>query len=310
MKPATKEVWRQGEAGLLEYFGPDKPMPAITPGDADAYKVFLKTKLASHGGHPRAARPATRKGSPKAKPKKPKEQRRLALYTIRKRLQFATMIFRAAKRSRLIQENPFEGVSVKKPKQRAKQRFITREQTERLLDKCPNSHWRSIVALARYGGLRCPSEVLSLRLDDIDWERNRILVHAPKTEHHPGRETRLIPLFPELRAILAEALEIAGDGAVYVVDERMRLSSLCDAGWRNTNLRTTFLKIIARAGLTAWPRPFHNLRSSRQTELEQQFPSYVVCEWLGNSRGRPRALLAGDRRSLHRRHRDAGCEPA
>src|SRR4030095_12269340 len=28
---------------------------------------------------------------------------------------------------------------------------------------------------------------------------------------------------------------------------------------------------------------FHNLRSSRQTELAEQFPSHVVCDWLGNS---------------------------
>jgi hypothetical protein len=28
---------------------------------------------------------------------------------------------------------------------------------------------------------------------------------------------------------------------------------------------------------------FHNLRSTRQTELTEQFPSHVVCDWLGNS---------------------------
>ncbi len=55
------------------------------------------------------------------------------------------------------------------------------------------------------------------------------------------------------------------------------------AGWRNCNLRTTFEKIVKRAGLTPWPRLFHNLRSSRQTELAERFPSHVVCDWLGNS---------------------------
>jgi hypothetical protein len=33
-----------------------------------------------------------------------------------------------------------------------------------------------------------------------------------------------------------------------------------------------------------WPRLFHNLRASRQTELMQNLPIHVVCEWLGNSR--------------------------
>jgi hypothetical protein len=54
-------------------------------------------------------------------------------------------------------------------------------------------------------------------------------------------------------------------------------------GWVNCNLRTTMQKIVTRAGLTPWKRLFHNLRASRQTELEDRFPSHVVCKWMGNS---------------------------
>ena len=42
-------------------------------------------------------------------------------------------------------------------------------------------------------------------------------------------------------------------------------------------------KIIRRAGLDPWPKLWQNLRASRQTELEEQFPSHVVCQWMGNS---------------------------
>jgi len=35
----------------------------------------------------------------------------------------------------------------------------------------------------------------------------------------------------------------------------------------NQNLRTTFEKIVTRAGLVLWPKPFQNLRSTRETEL-------------------------------------------
>ncbi len=52
---------------------------------------------------------------------------------------------------------------------------------------------------------------------------------------------------------------------------------------RNANLRTQFLRIIKRAGPSAWPKLFHNLRASRQTELTARFPLHVVCEWIGNS---------------------------
>ena len=55
------------------------------------------------------------------------------------------------------------------------------------------------------------------------------------------------------------------------------------SGWRNCNLRTRFLKILKRAGVQKWPRLFRNIRSSRQTELAEIFPSHVVCAWMGNS---------------------------
>ncbi len=51
----------------------------------------------------------------------------------------------------------------------------------------------------------------------------------------------------------------------------------------NCNLRTQFLRILGRAGVSAWPRLFHNLRSSRETELVREFPIHVVCKWIGNS---------------------------
>jgi integrase len=251
VKSATKEVWRQGETGVIDFFGGDKPMRDVTPGDADRYKLHLIGKG-------------------------------LAPMTVRKRLQFATMVFRAAMRRRLIVDSPFADVSIKASMPN-RERFITADETAKLLEACPDHNWRAIVALARYGGLRCPSEVLSLARDAIDWEQGRIRVASPKTEHHPGKESRLIPLFPELVEPLLTALEEAPEGAVYVVDERFRKAAVGPAGWRSVNLRTTFEKIVKRAGLTRWPRLFHNLRSSRQTELAERFPSHVVCDWLGNS---------------------------
>ncbi len=117
----------------------------------------------------------------------------------------------------------------------------------------------------------------------MDWDRGRLTVTSPKTEHHPGKDTRVIPLFPELRPILEEAFDAAPEGAVYAVNERYRRGSQGPNGWRNCNLRTTFEKIIRRAGLTPWPRLFHNLRSSRETELAERFPIQVVTAWPGNT---------------------------
>jgi hypothetical protein len=45
-----------------------------------------------------------------------------------------------------------------------------------------------------------------------------------------------------------------------------------------------FYGVIDSFGLVSgWPRLFHSMRASRQTELQREFPLHVVCSWLGNS---------------------------
>jgi hypothetical protein len=53
--------------------------------------------------------------------------------------------------------------------------------------------------------------------------------------------------------------------------------------WIGTSIRTTFEKLIHRAGMFAWPRLFHNLRASCETDLYQRFPAHIVAAWMGRS---------------------------
>lgn len=50
-----------------------------------------------------------------------------------------------------------------------------------------------------------------------------------------------------------------------------------------SNLRTQLERIIARAGLTPWPKLFQNLRATCATELVAEFPAHVAAEWMGHS---------------------------
>lgn len=102
----------------------------------------------------------------------------------------------------------------------------------------------------------------------------RIIVHSPKTERYKDQESRVIPLFPELVAPLREVFELAKPGTVPVITRYRQATQ---------NLGTTFVKIIKRAGLVPWPKPFQNLRSTRETELMEIFPSHVVVSWIGHS---------------------------
>ncbi len=243
IKPSTRCNLEQVRRNLVDYFGADRLLASITPGDADEFRVNLLGKLGEN--------------------------------TVRRNCGRAKQFFRAAVRKKLIVENPFadmKGCAVKATTDRMY--FVTQEVAEKVLKACPDAQWRLLFALSRYGGLRCPSEHLALRLDDVDWERDRITVHSPKTEHHEGKESRQIPIFPELRPYLNEVWDEAPPGTEYLIT-RYRSG--------NANLRTQLERIIRKAGLQPWPKPFQNLRSTRETELAERFPMHVVCAWIGNT---------------------------
>ena len=243
VKPRTRELFEQTRRNLLAFFPADKQLASITAGDADGWRLYLK-------------------------------EQGLADNTIRRRCGRAKQFLKAAVRRKLIPENPFEDLKSHVQGNPDRFYFVSREEAAQVIEACPDAEWRLIFALSRYGGLRCPSEHLALRWEDINWEHGRIHVQSPKTEHLPGGESRLVPLFPELRPFLQDAFELAEPGAEFVVT-RYRSG--------DKNLRTQLNRIITRAGLKPWPKTFQNLRSTRETELAEQFPVHVACAWIGNS---------------------------
>ncbi|QOV90662.1 tyrosine-type recombinase/integrase [Humisphaera borealis] len=249
VKAGTKVAYEQVRRDLIKYFGADKPVSSIGPLEAEEWRQWLAGRLIARTGRP------------------------LSAATVNRRVKTCRQLFKRLRKWKLVTENPFEDVQSGSQRNKARERFITREQTQRVLDACPNIQWRVIVALSRFGGLRCSSEHSRLKWEHIDWERGRFLVHSPKTEGYAGKATRWVPLFPELRTILLEAFAEAEDGQQYVVKN-------LDA---QVNLRTPFLRILKQAGLDPWPRLFHNLRATRQTELMDEFAPHVVCSWLGNT---------------------------
>jgi integrase len=243
VKPATATVYGHTRRNLVEHFGADKLLRDITPGDADEWRLSLV-----NAG--------------------------LADNTVRRRSGIAKQFFTVAVRRKLISSNPFADLVAVIKANTSRLYFVRRDEARKVLDACPDAQWRLLFALSRYGGLRCPSEHLALRWGDVDWERSRITVRSAKTEHHVGGDKREIPLYPELLPYLRDVFEEAEPGAEYVIT-RYRES--------NANLRTQLNRIIRRAGLEPWPKLFQNLRSTRETELAEEWPMHVVCRWMGNS---------------------------
>lgn len=117
----------------------------------------------------------------------------------------------------MIDENPFCDVAIPHADVKARQRYVPKESIKRLIE-IANPSWQAILGLARYGGLRCPSEVVSLRWDHINWAQGRITVPSPKTERY-GKGTREIPLFPDLKSVLTQVRELQDPGNAYVVGD-------------------------------------------------------------------------------------------
>lgn len=242
-KPRTIINLKQARKALVNYFGEGKSLAAITAGDADAFRLALLGKG-------------------------------LADNTVRRACGRARQYFRAAIRRELVQRNPFDGIKCAVGANPDRLYFVSQKESEKVLAACPDAEWRLIFALSRYAGMRCPSEHLALRWGDVDWEHNRMTIRSPKTEHYEGKASRLVPIFPELLPHLRDAFEAAEPGYEYIITR-------CRDG--STNLRTQLERIIRRAGLQPWPKLFHNLRATRETELAETFPLHVVCAWIGNS---------------------------
>lgn len=253
-KSPTHITWKQAIRNLNEFFGVDRPLVTITPGDADDFRRSLL------GG----------------------QLGKLARSTVGKRLQIANQFFRDARKRKLITENPFDEVTVSRKHDESKDRFVSREDTLRLLRFCDPT-WKMIVALSRFGALRAPSEVCSLEWSAIDWEAGEMIVRSPKTEHHPNGERRIVPIFPELRPYLDEAQALAPDGAVLVVDPKYRRKANGPNGWGGVNLQTHLDRLVVRAGLKPWPKPFVNMRASRATELACEYGLKDAAQWCGHS---------------------------
>lgn len=243
VKQTTKLARRQATDSLLSHFGEKRPAATITPEEAAQWhRSLIDSKLA------RA--------------------------TISKRVKNARMVFARGVQWKLLTEDPLRGIKRGSEVNADRLKYIPRETIRKVLDECPDDHWRGIVALSRFAGLRCPSEVALLRVGDVNIATQRLSVRSPKTEGHAGRGIRIVPIDRELLPILERLVDAAQVG------EELLLPRLRDA---RKNLRTHFERIIARAGVAPWDRLFQNLRASCEMDWAELVPVHAAAAALGHS---------------------------
>ncbi len=244
VKEATKRKWRDCEGKLTAFFR-GQFINEVTVHQAKNFRVYLQSVSG------------------------------LSENTIRRHIGIVRQFFNSAIDAKLIKDNPFRGQSVSVRANPARFYFVKPEMALKVLEVCPDSSWRLIFGLARWGGLRCPSEVLRLKWQDVDFEHSRFTVHSSKTEHHADSGIRTVPMFPELRPLFQDAFDKAQEGDIY-----------CITRYRDdANLSPQMRRIVKQAGIDVWPKIFQNLRSTRETELFKMTNGNVkaVCSWIGNS---------------------------
>ncbi len=239
---------------LQAYFGADRSLDALTPSDAADWRAWLASQTWGRN---------TRNGvKPSGRP--------LSEATVRLYIRYAKLVFRAAVERELILHNPFSKLP-SRTTAAVRSRYITPQDADRILTACPNPAWKALFSLARFAGLRTPSEACAITWGDVDWERGRLNVRSVKTERYVGHERRVVPITPKLMGILQEAFDQAAEGQVRIVPLSVR------------NLHRRFAGIVKRAELKPVARPFQVLRQSCATELAMSFPQKAVAVWLGHS---------------------------
>jgi integrase len=179
-----------------------------------------------------------------------------------------SMLLRFGVRSRLLSVNPFDGVkrgSFVTPHKA----YVDAQTCRDLIDECPDLESKLVVAFARFAGLRTPSEPRVLLWKDVDWSGRRFRCDSPKTG------PRVIPIVPEVMQLLEQQFEAVPEGTELVLPG-MAISE-------RTTYSHRISRIVDRLNLERWPRLFHSLRASRQTDWNEVFPAHVTALWMGNS---------------------------
>lgn len=249
---ATRLTYEHGKSNLIDFFGPQKPLRDITSGDAEEYRDHLASLYSDA--------------------------------TCRRRVALAKQFFERATKKQLLSTNPFgdiKGLAVRANQER--QFVVTEEMIQKLMPVLPSAEWKLAVAMARYGGVRIPSEILTLNWLDVDWPGKKIRITSPKTATK-GKTHRYIPLWESIRPYLLTCQKGAtSNGLVFEQLNKLGKKTRHDTNTHGLNLRTQLIRFIERAGLKVWEKPWQNMRATRATELVHKHPAHLVNAWLGHT---------------------------
>ena len=200
-----------------------------------------------------------------------------AVATVRRHVRTAKSIFGARKHGAVgrgfVQENPFgllDSASVEGPVV-----YVTEEVAERVIEALPHWSLRNAFALARYCGLRCPSEMRGMVWDDVKWDRRRIEVHDVKRSRvESAKSVERTPLLdPRAEKWLLKGWDSCPE----------RVNLVCPKLPSKSNLARAVHEAIKEAKVPRWINLWKSLRQSAENDWARAgHPQAVVSRWIGH----------------------------
>ena len=240
LKPESLRKLKQTGEKLLAYFAPQTSLRQITVQQSAEWREHLKglklsdVAIKTHSGN-------------------------------------AKGIIEEAVRRKLIEDNPFQYLK-SGPTPSRYNRYVTPDEISQIIEACPNSEWRLLFGLARYAGLRIPSESHPLTWANADWQRTRLTVFSPKTEHHAGHEQRIVPINSKLMRLLQDRYDECAEGEQHLVKIQGKGAVRRQVG-----------AIWKRSTVEPWDRLWLTLRQSCEKQWAMKFPQFAVSKWMGHS---------------------------
>ena len=196
--------------------------------------------------------------------------------TVSKDVKIAKTAFSYGLKAGQVSCNPFQNLKAGSDVNLDGHHILPISDYDKLIEASTDSDWRTIIALARLGGLRCPSELTNLKWTDVNWRARTIRITATKTKRY-GKTERTMPLFDRLDQALSDHWELTGERSEYVItQEHLRRAGI--------SLSERFQRIREAAGVPKFDNPFRNMRLSAVNDV-CRIPGITpktIVDWFGH----------------------------